>query len=56
MSSPAIQSALQQMQGLANQASQSANQPGLNGSQLASTVGQGSFGGELQGGLISVQV
>ncbi|MGM0614026.1 MAG: flagellar hook-basal body complex protein FliE [Pseudomonadota bacterium] len=48
MSSPAIQSALQQMQGLANQASQSANQPGLNGSQLASTVGQGSFGGELQ--------
>jgi flagellar hook-basal body complex protein FliE len=44
MSSPAIQSALQQMQQLASQASQ---QP-LQGSQLSTAVGQGSFGSELQ--------
>ncbi|MYL24638.1 flagellar hook-basal body complex protein FliE [Vreelandella massiliensis] len=44
MSSPAIQSALQQMQQLASQASQ---QP-LQGSQVSTAVGQGSFGSELQ--------
>ena len=44
MSSPAIQSALQQMQSLASQASQST----INDSRMATNVGQGSFGGELQ--------
>lgn len=44
MSSPAIQSALQQMQSLAHQANQLPN----NDSQMAATVGRGSFGGELQ--------
>ncbi|MGY4878833.1 flagellar hook-basal body complex protein FliE [Vreelandella aquamarina] len=44
MSSPAIQSALQQMQSLASQASQSP----VNDSQVAASVGRGSFGSELQ--------
>jgi len=44
MSSPAIQSALQQMQSLASQASQSP----INNAQITATVGQGSFGSELQ--------
>lgn len=43
MSSPAIQSALQQMQGLATQAAQP-----IKGEQVATAVGQGSFGSELQ--------
>ncbi|RUR29180.1 flagellar hook-basal body complex protein FliE [Vreelandella nanhaiensis] len=44
MSTPAIQAALQQMQGLATQA---AAQP-LKGGHVATAVGQGSFGSELQ--------
>lgn len=44
MSSPAIQAALQQMQGLASQA---AGQQ-LSGSHSAAAVGQGGFGSELQ--------
>lgn len=44
MSSPAIQSALQQMQGLASQAAGHE----LKGQQLTASVGQGSFGSELQ--------
>ena len=43
MSSPAIQSTLQQMQGLATQAAQP-----INGEHIATAVGQGSFGSELQ--------
>lgn len=43
MSSPAIQSALQQMQGLASQAAQP-----MKGEHIATAVGQGSFGSELQ--------
>ncbi|CAH1042574.1 flagellar hook-basal body complex protein FliE [Halomonas sp. XH26] len=43
MSSPAIQSALQQMQGLATQAAQP-----IKGEHIATAVGQGSFGSELQ--------
>lgn len=43
MSSPAIQSALQQMQGLATQAAQP-----VKGEHIATAVGQGSFGSELQ--------
>ncbi len=44
MSTPAIQSALQQMQGLATQA---AAQP-LKGAHVSTAVGQGNFGSELQ--------
>ncbi|XKH60304.1 flagellar hook-basal body complex protein FliE [Halomonas sediminis] len=44
MSAPAIQSALQQMQGLATQAAGHE----LKGQQLTTSVGQGSFGSELQ--------
>ncbi|SDN37827.1 flagellar hook-basal body complex protein FliE [Vreelandella arcis] len=44
MSTPAIQSALQQMQGLATQASGQAMQ----GGSLSQAAGHGSFGGELQ--------
>ncbi|WAM55738.1 flagellar hook-basal body complex protein FliE [Vreelandella venusta] len=43
MSSPAIQSTLQQMQGLATQAAQP-----IKGENIATAVGQGSFGSELQ--------
>lgn len=43
MSSPAIQSTLQQMQGLATQAAQP-----IKGEHIATAVGQGSFGSELQ--------
>ncbi|MGQ7262331.1 flagellar hook-basal body complex protein FliE [Vreelandella sp. V005] len=45
MSTPAIQAALQQMQGLATQAA--STQP-LNGAQASTAVGHGGFGGELQ--------
>ncbi|MEA2119482.1 flagellar hook-basal body complex protein FliE [Halovibrio sp. HP20-50] len=45
MSTPAIQSTLQQMQGLANQAASA--QP-IGGAQASATVRQGGFGGELQ--------
>ncbi|MBE0461869.1 MAG: flagellar hook-basal body complex protein FliE [Halomonadaceae bacterium] len=44
MSTPAIQAALQQMQGLATQA---ASQP-LKGTHVSTAVGQGGFGSELQ--------
>ena len=44
MSTPAIQSALQQMQGLATQASGQSMQGGAS----SQAVGHGSFGGELQ--------
>ena len=43
MSSPSIQSALQQMQGLAAQAAQP-----IKGEQLTTSVGQSGFGSELQ--------
>ena len=43
MSSPSIQSALQQMQGLAAQAAQP-----IKGEHVATAVGQGGFGSELQ--------
>ena len=45
MSTPAIQAALQQMQGLATQAA--STQP-LSGAQASTAVGHGGFGGELQ--------
>ncbi|RUR41387.1 flagellar hook-basal body complex protein FliE [Vreelandella populi] len=45
MSTPAIQAALQQMQGLATQAA--AAQP-LKGGYVTTAVGQGGFGSELQ--------
>ncbi|HDZ47902.1 hypothetical protein LCGC14_0150690 [marine sediment metagenome] len=45
MSTPAIQSALQQMQGMATQA---ASAPSLSGAQASAVVGQGGFGSELQ--------
>lgn len=46
MSTPAIQAALQQMQGMANQA---ASTQSLSGAQAsAAAAGQGGFGGELQ--------
>ncbi len=45
MSTPAIQAALQQMQGMATQAA--STQP-LSGAQASAAVGQGGFGGELQ--------
>lgn len=43
MSSPSIQSALQQMQGLASQAAQP-----VKGGYVSTAVGQGGFGSELQ--------
>ena len=45
MSTPAIQAALQQMQGMATQAA--STQP-LSGALASAAVGQGGFGGELQ--------
>ncbi|MFC7368541.1 flagellar hook-basal body complex protein FliE [Vreelandella zhaodongensis] len=48
MSSPAIQSALQQMQGLAAQAAQSSAVQPIKGEHIATAAGQGGFGSELQ--------
>ncbi|TVP50493.1 MAG: flagellar hook-basal body complex protein FliE [Halomonas sp.] len=48
MSTPAIQAAVQQMQGMAAQAASTQSINAINGAQVSTAVGQGGFGSELQ--------